>query len=92
VKTECKAGITIEDNDFTSIWVVCTVNLEHNHDLSLNSDFLIPSYRYIPIRFQKNLEYNENFGMTPKDNINVVIKNARVMVSVSLRVGMITIV
>jgi hypothetical protein len=27
VGTECKAGITIGDNDFTGTWVVCTINV-----------------------------------------------------------------
>jgi FAR1 DNA-binding domain len=76
VGTECKAGITIGDNGFTGTWVVCTINLEYNHDLNPDSSFFIPSYRYIPIRFQKMLEYNEDLGMTLKDNIDVVIKSA----------------
>jgi FAR1 DNA-binding domain len=76
VRTECKASITIGYNDFIGTWVVCTINLEHNHDLNPDSSFLIPSYRYIPIRFQKILEYNEDLGMAPKNNIDVVIKSA----------------
>jgi FAR1 DNA-binding domain len=40
VGTECKAGITIGDNDFTGTWVVCTINLEHDHDLNPDSFFL----------------------------------------------------
>jgi FAR1 DNA-binding domain len=51
VGTECKTSIIIGDNDFTGTWVICTINLEHNHDLNPDSSFLIPSYRYIPIRF-----------------------------------------
>jgi hypothetical protein len=77
VGTERKASITIGDNDFSSTWVICTINLEHNHDLNSYSSFLIPSYCYIPIRFQKILKYNEDLGMAPKDNIDVVIKSVR---------------
>jgi hypothetical protein len=40
-----------------------------------SSFFFIPNYHYIPIRLQKMLEYNEDLGMSPKDNIDVVIKN-----------------
>jgi FAR1 DNA-binding domain len=75
VGIECKACITIGDNDFTGTWVVWTINLEHNYNLNPYSSFFIPNYRYIPIRFSKILEYNENFGMTLKDNIDVVIKS-----------------
>jgi hypothetical protein len=76
VGTDCKVCITIGDCDVSGKWIVCTVNLVHNHDLTLASSFLIPTYRYISFRYQKILQYNEDQGMLPKDNIDIVIRSA----------------
>jgi hypothetical protein len=54
---------------------VCAVNLEHNQDLTTGSSFLILTYRYIPFRYQKILQYNEDQGMLSNDNIDIVIKS-----------------
>ena len=66
----------VSDSDMTGKWHVCKVNLVHNHDLSPESLFLIPAFRYIPIRYQNMLEYNEDQGMAPGDNIEIVFKIA----------------
>jgi zinc finger SWIM domain-containing protein 3 len=76
VGTNCKAFFKVSDSYMTGKWHVCKVNLVHNHDLSPESSFLIPAFRYIPIRYQNMLEYNEDQGMAPGDNIEIVFKIA----------------
>jgi FAR1 DNA-binding domain len=92
VGTNCKVCITIGDYDVSGKWIVCIVNLEHNHVLTPASSFLILTYRYIPFRYQKILQYNEEQDMLPKDNIDIVIRSAGDMVSVLLHVEMLVII
>jgi len=76
VGTHCKAFLKVSDYDQNGKWVVRAVNLEHNHELLPESSFLIPAFRYIPVRYQNMLEYNEDQGISPGDNIEIVLKNA----------------
>ena len=76
VGTCCKACIKLGDTDLSGTWVVKNVILEHNHELLPETTFLISGYRYIPNRYQKLLEYNEDQGLLVSVNINLVIKTA----------------
>jgi hypothetical protein len=72
--TECKVMITISYSDFVNRWIISKVHLEHNHDLTPESSNLISTHRYIPLRFKKELEFNnEDEGLSSKDNIDMVI-------------------
>jgi hypothetical protein len=66
--------MTIADHDFNSRWVVQSVNLKHNH--AMNASFLIPTHRFIPERYKKLIEFNEDLSMEPCKNIASVIEAA----------------
>ena len=74
VSSHCNAFLRIKYCDIIGLWRVCNLSLVHNHDLSPESAFLMPSFRYIPMRHQNMLEYNADQGMTPADNIEMVLK------------------
>jgi FAR1 DNA-binding domain len=58
--TKCKAKITIADPSFANTWTITKVNREHNHELVPDSSHRITTRRDIPIRFQKELESNDD--------------------------------
>lgn len=76
VGTQCRAFLKVTDSKMVGRWVVRGVCLDHNHPLFADSAFLIPTFRYIPHRYQRMLESNEDQGMTPSDNIESVLKHA----------------
>lgn len=73
---KCKASIGITDHGFVNRWEISKVHLEHNHELTPDSSFLITIPRDIPLRYQKQLESNEDKGIPASININIVISDA----------------
>jgi len=73
---ECKAMVTVKDPSFVNLWVVTKVKLDHNHELVPDSSYRITAHRHIPLRFQKELESNDDEGIEPDQNIKMVISHA----------------
>ena len=73
VGTQCKALMGITDHELKGKWVIYKLELQHNHELIPQYSFNIPAHRVIPIRVQKELEYNEDLGLYPWENIDRAI-------------------
>lgn len=67
---------SITDSDCNNRWVLSKAFLEHNHNLVPKSSEKISTSREIPLRFKKELEFNDDEGMPPHENIDMVIKHA----------------
>lgn len=74
--SNCKVFLKIKYSQLTGSWRVDKLFLEHNHELTPGSSFLIPGYRYIPKRFKDMLEFNSDQGLSPANNIELVLKMA----------------
>ncbi|XP_078181731.1 protein FAR-RED IMPAIRED RESPONSE 1-like [Carex rostrata] len=74
--SDCKVFMTVKYSELTGSWRVISLHLEHSHELTPGSSFLIPAYRYIPKRFKDMLEFNTDQGLPTADNIDLVLKMA----------------
>ena len=53
----CKVFLKIRYSELTGSWRVSKLDLDHNHELTPGSSFLIPAYRYITVSFLHLLQY-----------------------------------
>jgi hypothetical protein len=67
--------LSVSNSGLLNHWVITKVNVEHNHVLTLDTSYLIITYREIPIDFKKELETNDYDGMPTWLNITTVIKH-----------------
>lgn len=74
--SNCKVFMKIKYFELIESWRLTSFHLEHSHELTPGSVFLIPTYRYIPKRFKDMLEFNSNQGLPAADNIELVLKMA----------------
>lgn len=72
--SNCKVFMTVKYSELTGSWRVISLQLEHTHELTPGSSFLIPAYRYITKRFKDMLEFNSDQGLPASDNIELVLK------------------
>lgn len=76
VHTKCPVYMRMIYCSITDRWEVSDMDLTHNHDLNPESSFLIPCYRFIPLRYKAMMEYNADQGMKAADNIDIVTQIA----------------
>lgn len=76
VGTGCPACVKLKPSNLGGGWVVVEYVGDHNHILQPQSAFLISGFRYIPIKYQNLLEFNDDQGLGVSINIKLVIKSA----------------
>lgn len=76
VGTGCPACVKLKPSNLIGGWVVVEYVGHHNHILQPQSAFLISGFRYIPVKYQNMLEFNDDQGLGVSINIKLVIKSA----------------
>ncbi|KAJ1694906.1 hypothetical protein LUZ63_011604 [Rhynchospora breviuscula] len=73
-KTGCLASINLTFNPSKELWIISSINPEHNHELCPEFSHKIKSHRSMKFYVKKQLEINENAGLPTIGNINVVMQ------------------
>ncbi|KAJ3703281.1 hypothetical protein LUZ61_006986 [Rhynchospora tenuis] len=75
-KTNCLASLTVSYNTSKEVWFISSFNTEHNHLLTPEFSHKMKSHRSIELYVKRQLEINENAGLSAIANIKVAMQMA----------------